>query len=183
MITVTKTLIASILFSGSIAMATSTLDGIKATKIGGKEVDIGQEYAGKVLLIANTASMCGYTPQLGGMQALSDAYASKGLQVLAFPSNDFKQEHADEKAIADVCSTRYRAKYPVFRPISVSGKAIHPLFKQLTEQATDKGDVKWNFEKFVVGRDGKVLGRFRSKVDPTDAEVRKLIESALAGKG
>ena len=166
-------------FSGGLMAQGAGAFGFKATKIGGKEIDLSKEYAGKVLLIANTASKCGYTPQLGGLQTQHEAFSAKGLVVLAFPSNDFKQELSDEGAIAELCDLKYKAKYAVFRPIHVNGPEAHPLFKYLTDNAADKGDVKWNFEKFLVGKDGKVVARFRSNVKPTDSEVTKAIELAL----
>jgi glutathione peroxidase len=156
------------------------LDGFKATKLGGKEVEISKEYAGKVLVIANTASLCGYTPQLASLQQINSDYSAKGVQVLGFPSDDFNQEHKSEKEIAEVCDVKYRAKFPVFRPVSVKGSNIHPVFKYLTENAKkDAGEVRWNFEKFIVAKDGKVIARFRSGTDPLDKEFKAALETAL----
>ena len=138
------------------------------------------QYAGKVLLVVNTASYCGFTPQYEGLEALHAKYAPRGLVVLGFPSNDFKQEDADAKKIADLCFNTYGVKFPMFATMAVRGKDAHPLFAQLA-QATGKPPA-WNFNKYLVGRDGKTVAHFGSSTAPTGAALTAAVESALAAK-
>jgi glutathione peroxidase len=135
------------------------------------------QYAGKVLLVVNTASFCGYTPQYEGLEALHAKYAAKGLVVMGFPSNDFNQESNDAKKIADVCFNTYGVKFPMFSVSSVKGKDANPLFAQLA-QATGKSP-SWNFNKYLVGRDGKPLAHYGSNQAPTSKELAEAIEKAL----
>jgi glutathione peroxidase len=135
------------------------------------------QYAGKVLLVVNTASFCGYTPQYEGLEALHAKYAAKGLVVMGFPSNDFNQESSDAKKIADVCFNTYGVKFPMFSVSSVKGKDANPLFAQLA-QATGKSP-GWNFNKYLVGRDGKPLAHYGSNQAPTSKELADAIEKAL----
>ncbi len=135
------------------------------------------QYAGKVLLVVNTASFCGYTPQYEGLEALHAKYAAKGLVVMGFPSNDFNQESNDAKKIADVCFNTYGVKFPMFSVSSVKGKDANPLFAQLA-QATGKSP-GWNFNKYLVGRDGKPLAHYGSNQAPTSKELAEAIEKAL----
>jgi glutathione peroxidase len=136
------------------------------------------QYAGKVLLVVNTASYCGYTSQFEGLQALHTKYAARGLVVLGFPSNDFKQEDADAKKTADVCFSTYGVKFPMFMSIPVRGKDAHPLFVQLA-QATGQAP-SWNFNKYLVDRSGKPVAHFGSTTGPTSGSLVAAIEKALA---
>ncbi|QBE63705.1 glutathione peroxidase [Pseudoduganella lutea] len=137
------------------------------------------QYAGKVVLVVNTASYCGYTKQYEGLEALHAKYADKGLVVLGFPSNDFgKQEPGTAKEIADLCFNTYGVKFPMFAKTVVSGSAANPLYADLIK-ATGKTP-GWNFHKYLIGRDGKVIENFPSKVTPQDKAVVGAIEKALA---
>ncbi len=139
------------------------------------------QYAGKVLLVVNTASKCGFTPQYEGLEALHAKYAAQGLVVLGFPSGDFGgQELNDAKAIADFCFNTYGVKFPMFSKTSVKGAGAHPLYQQLVK-ATGKAP-GWNFHKYLVGRDGRALGSYDSNVTPQGAVLVAAIEKALAAK-
>jgi glutathione peroxidase len=135
------------------------------------------QYAGKVLLVVNTASFCGFTPQYEGLEALHAKYAAKGLVVMGFPSNDFNQESTDAKKIAELCFNTYGVKFPMFSPSAVKGKDANPLFAQLA-QATGKSPA-WNFNKYLVGRDGKPLAHYSSNQAPNSKELADAIEKAL----
>ena len=152
-------------------------------KIDGTEVDLAK-YKGKVVLIVNVASRCGYTGQYAGLQKLYDAYKGKGLVVLGFPANEFgAQEPGTDAEIATFCSSKYGVTFDMFSKIVVKGAGKAPLYKTLTESADPKGEVGWNFEKFLIGRDGKVVGRYKSGVAPDDATLKAAIEAALAKAG
>jgi glutathione peroxidase len=136
------------------------------------------QYAGKVVLVVNTASYCGYTKQYEGLEALYAKYNSKGLVVLGFPSNDFgKQEPGSAKEIADLCFNTYGVKFPMFAKSVVSGDAANPLHAQLIK-ATGK-EPKWNFTKYLIDRQGKVIEYFPSKVTPEDKALVSKVEQAL----
>jgi glutathione peroxidase len=139
------------------------------------------QYAGKVLLVVNTASFCGYTPQYEGLEALHKKYSAQGLVVMGFPTNDFgQQEPGDAKQIADFCFNTYGVKFPMFAKSSVKGSTINPLFAQL---AKDTGKAPgWNFHKYLVDRQGKAVANFGSNVKPDDAGLVAGIEKALALK-
>lgn len=139
-------------------------------------VDLCQRYGGKPLLIVNTASHCGYTPQFKELETLHQRYRERGLVVLGFPSDDFRQEAKDEQTTAEVCYINYGVSFDMFAPIGVRGKNAHPLFRALAAQSEPP---RWNFHKFVVGRDGRVIAAFPSKVKPTDPALIEAIESAL----
>lgn len=149
----------------------------------GKEVDLGQ-WRGKVVLMVNTASKCGHTPQYAGLQKLWTEQGPKGLVVLGFPSNDFLwQEPGTSKDIKEFCSLKYRATFPMFEKIEVRGKGAAPLYAYLSAQDAGPkgaGKVSWNFEKFLVGRDGKVAARFSPTVQPDDPLVTAAIAKELA---
>lgn len=153
--------------------------------INGKDVKLRQ-YEGNVLLIVNTASRCGYTPQYADLQALYEKYEKQGFQVLAFPANEFgAQEPGTNEEIKAFCETNYHVKFPLFAKIVVKGEGIHPLYAFLTDKKIfpeTGGDIPWNFTKFLVGRDGRVLRRFEPKIKPTDEEVVRAVEEALAVK-
>jgi len=135
------------------------------------------QYAGKVVLVVNTASYCGYTKQYEGLEKLNAKYGARGLVVLGFPSNDFKQESASAKEIADLCYNTYGVKFPMFASSVVSGPNANPLHASLAKQ-TGK-EPKWNFTKYLIGRDGKVIEHFPSKVAPEDPALVSKIEAAL----
>jgi glutathione peroxidase len=138
------------------------------------------QYAGKVVLVVNTASYCGFTNQYDGLEKLYAKYGKQGLVVLGFPSNDFgKQEPGNSKEIADFCYNTYGVKFPMFSKSSVTGAAANPLHANLIK-LTGK-EPKWNFTKYLIGRDGKVLEYFPSKVTPEDKQMVTKIEQALAG--
>ncbi|XYJ10657.1 glutathione peroxidase [Telluria sp. B2] len=135
------------------------------------------QYAGKVVLVVNTASYCGYTKQYEGLEKLYSKYGPRGLVVLGFPSNDFKQEAENAKEIADLCYNTYGVKFPMFAKTVVSGPNANPLHASLAKQ-TGK-EPKWNFTKYLIGRDGKVIEHFPSKVAPEDPQLVSKIEAAL----
>jgi glutathione peroxidase len=137
------------------------------------------QYAGKVVLVVNTASYCGYTPQYQGLEALYAKYAARGLVVLGFPSNDFKQESSDARKIADLCYNTYGVKFPMFASSSVTGATANPLYTELIKATGNQP--KWNFNKYLIDRNGKVLDYFPSKVTPQDPALVSKIEQALGG--
>jgi glutathione peroxidase len=154
----------------------------KAKSLEGKDVDLSK-YKGKVLLIVNTASNCGFTPHYKGLEALYEKYSKDGLAVLGFPCNQFgQQEKGDSQQIRDFCTTKYNVTFDMFEKIEVNGPQKAPLYKWLeSPEATpsDPGPVGWNFEKFLVGRDGKVIARFRSTERPDSPKFVAAIETAL----
>ena len=138
------------------------------------------QYSGKVVVVVNTASFCGFTPQYEGLEALYAKYRDKGLVVLGFPSNDFSQETGSNKEIADFCENTFGVKFPMFSKSSVAGKDANPLFKQL---AAKTGTVpRWNFYKYVIARDGQSVASFNSMADPASRQFVKEIEKQLASK-
>jgi glutathione peroxidase len=149
----------------------------------GKPVNLSK-YQGKVVLMVNTASKCGYTPQYKGLETLHEKYAEKGLAILGFPANDFgKQEPGTDSEIGEFCQKNYGVKFDMFSKVVVHGEGQCPLYKFLTSSETNPefpGEIKWNFEKFLIGRDGKIVKRFGSKVAPESEEVTKAIEAELA---
>jgi glutathione peroxidase len=152
----------------------------------GKEVDLAKKYDDKVLLIVNVASRCGLTPQYEGLQAMHDKYKDKGLCVVAFPCNQFgAQEPGTAEEIREFCSTNYDVTFDLFAKIEVNGDGACALYKHLKGldlKPKGAGDISWNFEKFVVGRDGKVIARFSPRTKPSDPDLVKTIEAALAKK-
>jgi glutathione peroxidase len=152
----------------------------KMKSLAGQDVDLSQ-YQGKVLLMVNTASKCGYTPQYKDLEAVYKKYHEKGLEVLGFPADNFgHQEPGSDQQIAEFCEKNFGVTFPMFSKVSVKGDDQVPLFKYLTTNAADTGEIKWNFEKFLISRDGKIVHRFRSKVNPSSDEVSKAIEAELA---
>jgi len=139
--------------------------------------------AGKVLPVVNVASRCGLTPQYAGLQQLYDAYRARGLEVLGFPCNQFAgQEPGSEAEIAAFCSTQYGVTFPMFEKLDVNGSARAPLYAWLTAQDAapeGAGDIKWNFGKFLIGRDGAVAARFDPREAPDSAALRAVLEQAL----
>lgn len=139
-----------------------------------------RDFAGSVLLIVNVASQCGYTPQYAGLEALYKKYRERGFTVLAFPCNQFGgQEPGTMEEILTFCSTRYNVSFPVFNKIEVNGPNRAPLYEKLT-QAIPPENIAWNFEKFLVGRDGRVIARFKPRTSPDAEELVQAIEAALA---
>jgi len=162
------------------ASSPTSLDSIPVKTLDGESTTL-KSYDGKVLLIVNTASRCGYTPQYEGLEALAKQYRSSGLVVLGFPSNDFgKQEPGTNKEIRFFCESKYHVDFPLFDKAPVTGSQIQPVFSWLLDHAATQDAVAWNFEKFLIGRDGKVLQRFKSGIGPTDKTLTAAIESALA---
>lgn len=161
--------------------AASPLTGTM-TAIDGSAVDLAS-FDGKVVLVVNVASRCGATPQYAGLQKLYDTYKDRGLVVLGFPANDFMgQEPGTDAQIADFCSSKYHVTFPMFSKITVKGANMPPLYKTLTESADPPGAIGWNFEKFLIGRNGAVVGRFKTRVAPDDPALITAVEAALAAK-
>ena len=158
----------------------STISDIKVTTIAGEDKQLG-EYAGKVLLIVNVASKCGYTPQYKGLEELSKKYSEAGLRVLGFPCNDFGgQEPGSNPEIVNFCTTKYGVTFELFDKVSAKGTQQHPLYAKLTNAVDPKGEVAWNFEKFLVSKQGEVVARFRSSVGPDSPELIAAIDRELA---
>ncbi|MDM0075127.1 glutathione peroxidase [Variovorax sp. J2P1-59] len=135
------------------------------------------QYAGKVVLVVNTASFCGFTPQYKGLEALDSKYRSRGLVVLGFPSNDFAQEAGSNKEIAEFCESTFGVKFPMFAKSSVRGVDANPLFKELARASGTTP--KWNFYKYLIDRDGKVVDSYSSMTAPDDRSFVRAVESAL----
>lgn len=161
---------------------TSPLD-FKMKGIGGREVDLSQ-YKGKVVLLVNVASQCGYTRQYKGLEGLYEKYGKEGLVVVGVPANEFgRQEPGTDEEIAQFCSSKFNVKFPMLSKVVVKGEGIAPLYKYLTSKDTNPefaGDIKWNFTKFLVGRDGKVVRRYGPKVEPE--EIDKDVATELGKK-
>lgn len=180
-----RRVLASIALAGGLALlplAASAADllDVSYRQLAGKEsVNLAQRYHGRVLLVVNTASKCGFTPQYEGLEALQKTYSARGLSVLGFPSNDFMgQEPGDEKDIQEFCTLTYGVKFPMFEKVHVVGDQATPLFKGLT--AATGVAPGWNFHKYLIGRDGVVIAQFPSKVKPDDKSLVAAIERALA---
>ena len=150
---------------------------LKTNRLNGKAENLS-EYKGKVLLVVNTASECGYTPQYAGLEKLYKEYKDKGVVVLGFPSNDFGgQEPGSAKEIANFCERRFKVTFPMFEKVKTKGEGQSPVYEFL---ARKHGAPKWNFHKYVVGKDGQVKAAFPSSVEPDSAELKKALDSALA---
>ncbi len=159
---------------------TATVSDIAVKTIGGKDKKLA-EYTGKVLLIVNVASYCGYTRQYSGLEELNKKYGDKGLEVLGFPCNDFgAQEPGTNDEIVQFCETKYGVTFDLFDKVHAKGANQHPLYQTLTSSVTPTGEVAWNFEKFLVNKKGEVVARFKSGVTPNDPELIKAIEAELA---
>ncbi len=146
----------------------------------GNQVNLS-DYNGKVLLIVNVASECGYTPQYTGLQEIYEKYNPLGFEILAFPCNDFGgQEPGTNEQIKNFCSKNYGVTFKLFDKIKILGENKSPLYERLTNNSvTEKGDVKWNFEKFLISKDGKIVARFHTKVGPNSDEIISAIERNL----
>jgi glutathione peroxidase len=156
------------------------INGITVLDMNKKEVNLS-DYNGKVLLIVNVASECGNTPQYAGLEEIYEKYHPKGFEILAFPCNDFGgQEPGTNDQIKTFCSSKYGVTFKLFDKIKVLGKDKSPLYDTLINNSvTENGDVKWNFEKFLISKDGKIVARFGNKVQPTSDEVISAIEKEL----
>ncbi len=171
-------LLSGLLLSGA-TQAAGLLDLSYRPLAGKSEVNLQKQYGGKVLLVVNTASKCGFTPQYEGLEALQKKYASRGFSVLGFPSNDFKgQEPGSEEQIQEFCTLTYGVKFPMFQKVEVTGDNATPLYQRLT--AATGVAPGWNFHKYLVSRDGRVVAQFPSKVKPDDAALVKAIEHELS---
>lgn len=170
-----KTLLALLVMTLS-TLAADSIHHLTMKDIDGKDLAL-KTYAGKAVLIVNVASECGYTGQYAGLQALSEKMAAKGLVVLGVPCNDFGgQEPGDEKTIQTFCSSKYNVTFPMTSKVTIKGDAKHPLYALLTKGG---GEVGWNFEKFLVGKDGKLIQRFGSDAEPESGDLLSAIEAAL----
>jgi glutathione peroxidase len=166
--------------TGVLAQPSSLYD-IEVTSIDGEKASL-RSYEGKVLLVVNVASKCGFTSQYEGLQKLHEGYKDKGFAVLGFPSNDFGgQEPGSEAEIKAFCSNTFGVSFPMFSKVAVLGPQRHPLYQFLTTSAGGT-DVRWNFEKFLVDSRGKVIGRFGSSTSPESSELRAAIDKALGSK-
>jgi glutathione peroxidase len=150
--------------------------------IDGKEKSLS-EYRGSVLLVVNVASFCGYTPQYKDLEELYRKYKSQGFRILAFPANNFGQQGpGSDKEIKEFCETKYSVTFDLFSKISVKGEDQHPLYQYITKESPFPGEVKWNFQKYLVDKKGEIVAMFPSRVKPTDKGVLERIESLLKDK-
>ncbi|HEX9518904.1 MAG TPA: glutathione peroxidase [Streptosporangiaceae bacterium] len=160
-----------------------TVQDIALQTLSGDPATLG-DFAGSAILVVNVASKCGLTPQYEGLQRLHDQFAERGFTVAGFPCNQFgEQEPGTPQEISEFCSVNYGVTFPLFAKIDVNGPGRHALYAELTEVADadgEAGDIQWNFEKFLIGRDGKVLGRFRPLTEPEAPELVSAIEASLA---
>lgn len=171
---------AALLITGSHGMAADSIHEFQVQSLEGKDVNLA-DYKGKVLLVVNVASRCGATPQYEQLQALHEKYADKGLVVMGFPCNQFgAQEPGTAAQIREFCTANYSVEFPMFAKINVNGPDQAPLYDFLKTQADDHADIGWNFEKFVVNKEGQVVARFKTRTKPDADEVVKAIETALA---
>ncbi len=177
-----QTLFIAIMTAASTMTAASIYD-IPLKDIDGKATSL-KPYEGKVILVVNVASKCGYTPQYSGLQSLHEKYKDKGLVVAGFPCNQFgRQEPGSNAEIKEFCSSRYNVTFPMFDKVDVNGSNRHPLFEALAgSNSPFPGNIKWNFGKFLIGRDGKILKRFGSGDEPDGEAITKAVEAALAAR-
>lgn len=176
-----------VMFAGfSMAADNASPLDVSMKQLDGKEVNLAEKYKGKVVLVVNVASKCGLTPQYKELQALSDKYGSQGLSVAGFPCNQFRnQEPGSSTEISEFCTKNYGVKFDMFEKVDVNDDNACKLYKSLTSTETkpvEKGKISWNFEKFLIGRDGKVVARFSPRTAPDDKEVIAAIEKELNKK-
>jgi glutathione peroxidase len=165
--------------SSAMVSTNTSIHEFTVNDIDGKPVKL-DSYKGKVVLVVNVASRCGNTPQYEGLEKLYKQHKDKGFVVLGFPANNFMgQEPGTETEIKQFCSSKYNVTFPMFSKISVKGSNIHPLYQYLTQNSTPNGEVQWNFGKFLIGKDGKILARFDPGVQPNSPEVTSAVEKAL----
>jgi glutathione peroxidase len=151
--------------------------------IDGKPMPLAQ-YKGKVVLLVNTASMCGFTPQYEGLQALHDAYKAKGFTVVGVPSGDFgDQEYGSNAQVKDFCESKFGIKFPMAEKAVVKGEGAIPVYKWAADTLGADKAPKWNFHKYLIGKDGKLIAAFPSKITPMSPEVTAAVNAALAAKG
>ncbi len=175
-------MITSLILASVIVMPPKSIYEFKMDNIDGKAVEL-TKFKGQVLVVVNVASKCGLTPQYDGLEAMYKKYMDQGLSVLGFPANEFGgQEPGTNAEIKEFCTGKYKVTFPMFSKIVVKGEGIHPLYKWLLDQTENKADIEWNFAKFVVGRDGKVIARFHPKTAPNDPALVAVIDKALATK-
>lgn len=179
----TLALLASIIAMTTIAANAQSLYDIKLKDIDGKDTTLAA-YKGKAVLIVNVASKCGFTKQYAGLEAIHKKYSTQGFAVLGFPCNQFGgQEPGSNEQIKEFCSSKFSVTFPLFDKIEVNGANRHPLYVALAgKDSPYPGDIRWNFGKFLIGKDGKIVGRYDSKVAPESEELTKAIEAALAAK-
>jgi glutathione peroxidase len=164
------------------AAQASTIFDFTLNDIDGKPVSLSQ-FRGKTLLLINTASFCGNTPQYADLQAMYERYRSKGLEILAFPANNFgQQEPGTNDEIKGFCLTKYSLTFPLFSKISVKGSDKHPLYRYLTEESPFPGEVEWNFQKYLVDPNGTVIARYHHRTKPMSEEIVRDLERTLAQK-
>lgn len=178
-----RVLLAFFLFLSGSAFANQCPDLLKFAKrkLNSQEVvNLCDEYQGKTVLFVNTASYCGFTPQFKGLEALYNKYKDEGLVVLGFPSHDFNQEDNDEGKTAELCHRTYGVKFPMFEPIAVRGDDVDPLYKMLAKKSGTTP--KWNFYKYLMDKDGKIVDSYSSLTKPTDDDFIEDITQALAMK-
>ena len=157
-------MISTLIFAAAVVTAPATIYDFTMDNIDGKPVPL-KKYEGKVLLVVNVASKCGNTPQYAGLEAMYKKYNSKGFEILGFPANQFGgQEPGTDAQIKEFCTSTYDVQFPMFSKIVVKGDDMNPLYKWLVD-STGKQDIEWNFAKFVIGRDGKILARFTPLAD------------------
>ncbi len=186
---ITAAILATILFQDSAAGVSSSNSmqdkgffAFQATTIDGKNQPF-KLYTGKVVLVVNVASKCGLTPQYAKLQALYKKYSSQGFIILGFPSNNFKeQEPGSDADIKKFCTLNYGVTFPMFSKIDVNGENRVPLYEWLIKHAPTHNDIEWNFEKFLISKDGQVAARFAPKVEPDDKQVIEHIEKLIAVK-
>ncbi|MDD3276539.1 MAG: glutathione peroxidase [Kiritimatiellales bacterium] len=174
--------VAGLFLSASPVGAANSVYEFTVNTIGGTSKNLS-DYKGQVLLIVNTASKCGFTPQYAGLQELYEKYKDRGLVVLGFPANNFMgQEPGTNEEIQQFCTARFHVTFPMFGKISVKGGDMHPLYVWLTSDPNGAA-VSWNFNKFLIGRDGKLIARFGSRTTPDSEELTAAIKSALNSSG
>jgi glutathione peroxidase len=172
-------MVVTLALSMSLAGGTVGVYDFQVKTVDGRDVSLSQ-YKGKALLIVNTASQCGYTPQYKGLEDLHQAYKVRGFEVLAFPSNDFGgQEPGGNEEIRTFCERRYHTTFPLFAKIPVKGPKADPLYRYLTTLPVNGGEVAWNFNKFLVDPSGKVVAHLDSSVEPTSVERKRPVEAVL----
>ncbi len=162
-----------------VSVAETSVHSFTMKTIDGQDKNLA-DYKGKTLLIVNVASRCGFTPQYKGLEEIYQKYKGRGFEVLGFPANNFMgQEPGTDAEIKEFCSLKFHVTFPMFAKISVKGKDIDPLYKYLTTEADHNGDIQWNFNKFLVGPDGKVVERYGSSTDPKSEKIIQELEKLL----
>jgi glutathione peroxidase len=165
-----------------VSTQSSSIYDFTLNDIDGKPVPLSR-FRGKTLLLVNTASFCGNTPQYSDLQTMYERYRSKGFEILAFPANNFgQQEPGTNEEIKGFCFTKYSLTFPLFSKISVKGSDKHPLYRYLTEESPFPGEVEWNFQKYLVDPNGTVVARYHHRTKPTSEEIVRDVEHTMANK-